>query len=210
LPILFKDRFEAGIKMAELLSRENLLHPLILAVPRGGIPVAREVAMALGAPLSVFIARKLGAPCQPEFGIGAIAEGGGHVLDQASIDCLGITKHQIEDLLEQESQRLKHYVDFFRNGKPLPDVKGRCVVLVDDGLATGVTVQAAVFAVRRLLPARIVVAAPVASSQAARALQSVADLVLTVSQPDDFRAVGQYYRDFEQLPDTSLLQLLDG
>jgi putative phosphoribosyl transferase len=208
LSVLFKDRLDAGRKLAEALFREDLTDPVILAIPRGGIPVAHEIASALSAPLSVVVARKLGAPCQPEFGIGAIAEGDGHVLDQTSIGYLGITRAQIDELLESERRRLEDYVSYYRQGRPLPDIRGRCAVLVDDGLATGVTVQAAAIAVARLGPALTVVAAPVGSAQAVEVLRSVAGRVVTVSIPSDFRAVGQFYRDFDQLPDETLLGML--
>lgn len=209
LAICFQDRFDAGARLAARLVELGIEAGIVLGLPRGGIPVGIAVAKGLETRFDVFIARKLGAPSRPEFGIGAISEGGAHLLDRRSIAALRITQKQIEALLESEARRIEHYVELFRGGRSLPDVRGASVVVVDDGLATGVTMQAAVSAVRNLGAARIVVAVPVASTQGAATLEETADLVVALDLPPEFFAVGQFYVDFEQLPDSKLVRLLE-
>jgi putative phosphoribosyl transferase len=203
----FQDRFDAGRRLAERLGELHFACDLVFGIPRGGIPVGVSVANALGRPFEAFVARKLGAPMQQEFGIGAIAEGGGHVLDRHSIDTMRITPAQIEELLKRESRRVEDYIGLFRGGRPLPDVSGAGVIVVDDGLATGVTVQAAVTSLRSLGAARVVVAVPVASDHAVLALEQAADQVIALCVPPNFTAVGQFYVDFDQLPDADLVRL---
>ncbi|HEX5502077.1 MAG TPA: phosphoribosyltransferase family protein [Thermomicrobiales bacterium] len=204
----FSDRQDAGQQLAARLAPYRDDHPIVLALPRGGVPVGYEIARALGAPLDVLVARKLGAPHQPEFGIGAIAPGGVRLLDRPVVEALGIPPAEIERIAAAEAAEMERREREFRDGRPPLDLAGRVVIVVDDGLATGVTARAAVAAVRARRPARIVLAAPVCSPEAARALGAEADDVLCLATPPDFRAVGLWYEDFEQTSDAEVVDLL--
>jgi len=207
----FADRRAAGRALAgTLLERGRPLHrPIVLALPRGGVPVAFEVAQALHAPLDVLVARKIGAPGHPEFGIGAIAEGGVVVIDQRSVDALGITPDRLAGLVSGERRELDRRVERYREGRSLPEARDRDIVLVDDGWATGVTAEAAVGATRRLGPRRVVLAAPVSAEDTAERLAGVADEVVTVRRRSDLGSVGRWYDDFTQTLDAEVVGLLD-
>lgn len=204
----FRDRAEAGRALAAELQQRTLSDPLVLALPRGGVPVAFEVARALGAPLDVFVARKVGAPGHPEFGIGAIAEGGGQIVDQRSITMLGVTADEFDELARRERSELDRRVHHYRGERRLPDLlEGRDVVLVDDGVATGVTAEAALVALTARRPRRLLLAAPVCPRDTAERLGAVADVVC-LRTPPDFRAVGLWYENFDQTTDEQVLDLL--
>jgi putative phosphoribosyl transferase len=203
----FRDREEAGQRLAALLGRYRDEAPLVLGLPRGGVPVAWEVARALDAPLDVFVVRKLGAPFQPELGIGAIAEGGIVVLDERA-GALGITEADIEAIKERESRELSRRVQRFRGGRPPPDVRGRTVILVDDGIATGGTARAAVRAARELGARRIVLAVAVAPASTVEALAPEVDDLVCVEAPEDLYAIGLWYRDFRQVSDEEVADWL--
>jgi putative phosphoribosyl transferase len=205
----FKDRTEAGRRLANLLRRLEGQDVVVLALPRGGVPVGLEIARALGAQLDVLGVRKLGAPMQPEFGIGAIAEGGVRVLDARSMAATGLSERSIVDVEAREREELERRVRRYRGDRELPDLAGRIVVVVDDGLATGVTARAACRAVRAHHPARIVLAVPVAAPQSVEALRSEADEVVAVITPDELRAIGAWYRRFDQTTDEEVLAMLD-
>jgi predicted phosphoribosyltransferase len=208
--MLFTDRVDAGRQLAaKLTAYANRSDVIVLALPRGGVPVAAEVAAHLHAQLDVFLVRKLGAPGQPELAIGAIAAGGAEVLSRELIDELDIPPGLVETVIARERVELSRRDRAFRGNRPSPVLRGRIVILVDDGLATGATMEAAVVAIRRLEPARLVVAVPVASSQACERLRKLADELVSVAVPPFFSAVGQWYDDFSQTTDDEVRQLLD-
>ena len=205
----FKDREDAGRRLAERLSRYRDERPVVFALPRGGVPVGYEISRALGVPLEVFVARKLGAPGQPEFGIGAVAPGGVRILNEDVIRRLGITDDYVERITEQETAELERRLRHFRGERPQPEVRGRTVILVDDGLATGVTARAAIKALRRLEPQRLVLAAPVCAAQTAELLGPEVDEFLCLEAPPDLGAIGFWYRDFSQTTDDEVIELLE-
>lgn len=204
----FADRTDAGRRLGERLAELNLPDPVVLALPRGGVPVGFEVAQALSAPLDVVIARKLGAPFQPELGVGAIAEGGVLVLDESTLASLGLTREDMAATVERERAELERRVDEYRGDREPPATAGRSVVVVDDGLATGVTARAALRSVRPSSPAQLVLAVPVGPPDAQQMMADEADTVICLQQPDRLAAVGQWYSDFTQTDDKTVLDLL--
>ncbi len=209
----FRDRDEAGRALAASLVAA--LHPppsaaagLVLALPRGGVPVACPVARTLGLPLDVLIVRKLGVPGEPEFAMGAIASGGLRVLNDDVVRQLRISDAAIDSASRAEAAELARREQLYRGGRLPPAISGRTVIVVDDGLATGASMRAAVRALRTQAPARIVVAVPVAAEDTADELRREADLVVTVATPEPFVAVGRWYRDFEQVEDAEVQRLL--
>jgi putative phosphoribosyl transferase len=206
----FRDRADAGRRLAERLRSLPLplTSPVVLALPRGGVPVGAEVAAALGAPFDVFVARKVGAPGHEEYGIGAVAEGLDEPVVSGAAGRLGLSDADVRVLAERARGELDARVTRYRGGRPLLDVTGKDVVLVDDGLATGVTAEAALVALRRAGPRSLVLAVPVCAPDAAERLRSVADDVVCVHAPRAFFAVGQWYRDFTQTTDGEVLRLL--
>lgn len=205
----FVDRVDAGRRLGELLARHDLAAPTVLALPRGGVPVAFEVARRLGAPLDVLVARKVGAPGHEEFGVGAVAEGGVRIADRSSLRALRIDRDEFEHLADLAVAELERRVSAYRGDRPLPDIRGRAAVVVDDGIATGVTAEAAIVAVRRLGARPVVLAAPVCARDTAERLGALADEVVCVSMPDDLRAVGAWFDEFDQTTDDEVVELLD-
>jgi predicted phosphoribosyltransferase len=210
---VFADRLEAGQRLGarsrELIGPECSNDELaVLALPRGGVPVGYEVAKALAAPLDVFVVRKLGAPMQPELAMGAIASGGVRVMNEEVVRAMRISPADIEHTAERETRELERRERAYRGDRPALDVSGKCVLLVDDGIATGYTMRAAVAALRELQPKRILVAVPVAAIDTCEDLQREADAVVCLFTPFDFVAVGQWYRRFEQTSDDEVRLLL--
>ncbi|HEX4204394.1 MAG TPA: phosphoribosyltransferase [Ktedonobacteraceae bacterium] len=206
---VYRDRHDAGKRLAELL-RAYAHRPdvLVLALPRGGVPVAYEVARALNAPLDVFIVRKLGVPGHEEFAMGAIASGGVRVLNDDVIHALRIPEQVVEAVATREQRELERRERLYRDGRPAPDVKGHTVILIDDGLATGATMRAALQALRQRGPARLIVAVPVAAPSTCLELRSEADDVICARTPDPFFGVGWWYQNFEQTSDEEVHNLL--
>jgi predicted phosphoribosyltransferase len=205
----FEDRRSAGRALAALLPHYAGRHDvLVLALPRGGVPVAFEVARALGAPLDLFLVRKLGTPGHRELAMGAIASGGVRVLNDEVVQWYGITPDDIEAVARDEQRELERREVAYREGRDPVPVEGRTVILIDDGLATGSTMRAAVQAVRLRQPARVVVAVPVGAPQTCAELSAIADEVVCPRRPEPFAAVGQWYVDFEQTTDAEVRDLL--
>ncbi len=182
---------------------------MVLGLPRGGVPVAFEVARALGAPLEVLVARKLGAPGNPEYALGAIAEGGAVVLEDEAVAESGAGEAELARLVEQETAELARRVRAYRGDRPLPPLAGRTAILVDDGIATGRTALAAVRALRRLGPRRLVLAAPVAAAETAAKLRGEVDELVCLAEPELFFAVGSWYERFGQTSDDEVRELLE-
>ena len=207
--MLFADRVDAGQRLAMLLLPYRDESPIVLGLPRGGVPVAFEVARALKAPLDVLVVRKVGAPDQPELGLGAIAEGGALYLDHQLMRQVGASETEVAEIAERKAAEVVERVRLFRGARPQPDVRGRTVILVDDGIATGGTVHAAVKALRALEPRRIVLAVPVSSSQALDALAGEVDECVCVETSDHLGAIGLFYEDFTQTTDQEVVQLIE-
>jgi len=205
----FRDRQEAGRVLADLLKAfAGRPDVIVLALPRGGVPVAFEVASALHAPLDVFVVRKLGVPGHEELAMGAVASGGVGVLNQDIVRDLGLPKAAIEAAVQREELELRRRERVYRDGRPLPDLKNRVVILVDDGLATGATMRAAAQALRRHEPERIIVAVPTAAPDTCEALKSEVDEVICAITPEPFQAVGLWYDEFPQTSDEEVRDLL--
>jgi predicted phosphoribosyltransferase len=204
----YRDRRHAGAELARRLGHLEHGDVVVLALPRGGVPVAFEVARALDAPLDVFVVRKLGLPGHPEYAMGAIASGGVRVLNDDVVRLYGIPERAVDAITSQEHIELERRERAYRDGRPPLDVRGRTVVLIDDGLATGSTMKAAVEAVRALDPARIVVAVPVGSPDTRRDFAAIADEIVCARAPEHFAAVGQWYDDFRQTTDEEVRELL--
>ena len=205
----FRDRTDAGRQLAARLhayaGREDVL---VLALPRGGVPVAFEVAQALHAPLDVFVVRKLGVPGQEELAMGAVATGGAVLLNPEVVQYLDITDAELKGVIAAERQELERRNHLYRDDRPQPDVKGKTVILVDDGLATGASMRVACAALRQLGPARLVVAVPLAPAEACAEMRAEADEVVCAVTPEPFYGVGMWYEDFTQTTDAQVRDLL--
>jgi predicted phosphoribosyltransferase len=206
----FRNRREAGRELAgrlrHLAGRDDVV---VLALPRGGVPVAYEVARTLGVPLDVFIVRKLGVPWHSELAMGAIATGGVRLLNEVTIRMMGIRPEEVEHVTAVERRELERRERTYRGSVPRLAVRGRTVILVDDGLATGLSMAAAVTALREQAPARIIAAAPVGSPDACAAVERIADECVCVIEPEPLDGVGAWYLDFDQTTDAEVRALLD-
>ena len=208
--IPFKDRRDAGRKLAQKLTAyPGQPDLLILALPRGGVPVAYEVARALNAPLDVFLVRKLGLPGQEELAIGAIATGGVRVLNRDIIRMLSIPDELINFVARRELQELQRRERLYRGDRPPPDVRDRKIILIDDGLATGASMRAAVVSLRAQHPARILVAVPIAAESVCEAFRTEVDEIICAVTPEPFYGVGRWYEDFSQITDREVRILLE-
>ncbi len=205
----FADRREAGKALSTLLAEyRNRPNVVVLALPRGGVPVAFELAEALDVPLDVFVVRKLGMPGHPEFAIGAIASGGVQVLSDDVVRLYAVSDAAIDTIVRREAIELERREREYRRGRPMIELRNAIVILVDDGLATGASMRAAVQAVRAHQPARVVVAVPVGAPQTCEELRDIADEVICARMPQPFSAVGLWYRDFAQTTDDEVRHLL--
>ncbi len=207
--MIFGDRVDAGRRLAEKLRayahRDDVM---VLGIPRGGVPVAFEVATALRAPLDVFLSRKLGVPGQEELAFGAVATGGVRVLDQELIEGVGISQRQIEEITRKVRAELERRERVFRGDRPPLYLQGKIAILIDDGIATGSSMRAAINALRQHRPARVVVAIPVAPLSTCHRLRTEVDELISVLMPESFYAIGQFYADFSQVTDEEVTDLI--
>lgn len=205
----FKNRTEAGKQLAEKLKHyQNHPNALVLALPRGGVPVAWEVVRALHLPLDLFLVRKLGMPGHEELALGAIATGGVRVLNQALIQSLHFTERELDTIAQAEQQELERRQWAYRGSRPLPKIRGQIILLIDDGLATGASMRVAVLALRRQQPARIVVGVPIAAPEVCDEFRDEVDEIVCVATPEPFMAVGLWYQDFAQVTDEEVRALM--
>lgn len=207
--LIFRDRRAAGKALGERLEELEIDGGIVvLGLPRGGVPVAREVAAKLGAPVDALVVRKLGAPFNAELALGAVAFGGVAVYNDELLATVGLGRADLSPVLERELLELRRRESAYRRGAPQPAVAGKTVVIVDDGMATGATMHAAVAAVRALGPASIVAAVPTAAREAVERLRGVADRVVALEQPEPYYGVGAWYGDFTQVPDEEVVAAL--
>ncbi len=207
---LFKDRFEAGRMLArELMHYADRDDVVVLALPRGGVPVAFEVAKVLNAPLDVFLVRKLGLPGREELAMGAIASGGVRVLNEEVVGWYKVNEKVIDSVAQREQRELERRERAYRGNRAMPLLRNRTAILVDDGLATGTTMRAAVSALRKYNPARIVIAVPTAPQETCREFREVVDSIVCATTPQPFWAIGAWYEDFSQTTDEEVRDLLD-
>lgn len=207
---LYRDREEAAASLASSLAEYRGRHPVVFGIPRGGVPVAAEIARRLDGELDVVVARKLGAPFSEELAIGAVTADGGRFLNQDIIRELGIDPDYIERVTKTKLEEARARERTFRQGRPPTDLRDRVAIVVDDGLATGATMRAAGRAIRARQPAKLVVAVPVGAREACAALRKETDAVVCPSEPEPFGAVGVYYRHFEPVPDRRVQEILAG
>ena len=204
----FKNRSEAGKRLALALMKYKGREVLVLALPRGGVATAYEVAVALEAPLSVIVARKISAPGNPEFGIGAVAEGDVLILNMGIIEKYDIDNAVLDTIASDEISEMERRITLYRAGEPLPGVKNKTVILVDDGLATGVTAQSALTSLDNMEPAQLIFASPVCSYYSSEILTEYADEIICILKPFDLSTIGNYYQDFAQVTDEEVIELL--
>jgi len=206
---MFNDRAEAGRALAKSLSDYKGKKVVVFAIPRGGVVLAYEVAKALDAPLDLIIPRKIGAPNEPEFAIGAVTEDGTTILNQDAIQYLGVPDVYIQQEVKRQIAEIKRRMERYLGYRPRPSVEGKTVILVDDGVATGATIRAAIASIKKKKPDSIVLAIPVGPPDTVEELRKEVDLVVCLMTPEPFFAIGQFYRRFEQLNDEEVVQILD-
>jgi putative phosphoribosyl transferase len=207
---MFRNREEAGRILADKLTRyRNDPTVLILALPRGGVAVGYQLSLALHVPLDVFITRKIGAPGNPEYAIGAVAETGSRYLNQEAVSSFGLSRHELDRLIHVQEKEIARRKDLYRQGRPLPQLTGRTVFLVDDGIATGSTFLASALAIRNLQPRRLVGVIPVGPPSTIREVRSHVDELVILMTPDPFYAVGNFFTDFAQVEDRDVIQYLN-
>jgi putative phosphoribosyl transferase len=205
---VFRDRRDAGMQLAALLEPLRAERPIVVGLPRGGVPVAYAVAEVLDAPLDVIVVRKMGVPSQPELGMGAVGEEGVRVLNDDVVRLMHVRPAEIDEVERRERREVEQRARRFRGGRPPVALAGRTVVVVDDGIATGGTARAALQVARALGARRVVLAVPVAPRETVTAMRSLADDVVCVESPPDFSAVGQWYRDFTQITDDEVMRAM--
>lgn len=205
---LFKDRKYAGIELAKVITKFAGDKPVILALPRGGVIIGYEIAKALNSSLDVIVARKIGLPHNKEFGIGAIAEDDVRLLDKQVIDRIGIPNHLLEEIIAEEKKELDRRIQLYRKNKPLPNLKNKTAIIVDDGLATGLTAKAAIAVIKKQKPKRLIFACPVCAYDAAQDIRFLVNEVVCLATPLNLVAIGRWYNRFEQVSDKRVLELL--
>ena len=207
---MFRNREEAGRILADKLSRHrNDPTALILALPRGGVAVGYQLSLALHVPLDVFITRKIGAPNNPEYAIGAVTETGSHYLNQEAVSSFGLSRHELERLIQVQEKEIARRRHLYRQGRALPQLTGRTVLLVDDGIATGATFMASALAIRGLQPHHLVGVIPVGPPSTIREVRADVDELVVLMTPDPFYAVGNFFTDFTQVEDRDVIQYLN-
>ncbi len=207
---MFRNREEAGRILADELSRyRNDPTALILALPRGGVAVGYQLSLALHIPLDVFITRKIGAPGNPEYAIGAVTETGSHYLNQEAISSFDLSSHELDRLIQVQEKEIARRKDLYRQGRPLPQLTGRTQLLVDDGIATGSTFMASALAIRSLQPRRLVGVIPVGPPSTIREVRAYVDELVVLMTPDQFETVGSFFMDFSQVEDRDVIQYLN-
>jgi putative phosphoribosyl transferase len=207
---MFRDRKDAGIKLASrLLKYKAAGNALVLALPRGGVVTGYEAARALGIPLDVLIVRKIGVPWQPELAAGALSETGSLVLNSLVVSGYRISKEFIEEEVSRQKEEIRRRIELYRAGKSIPDLSGKIIILIDDGVATGATMKAAIETLREEKIAKLVVALPVSPADTADELKGVSDEFISLETHADFLAVGNYYQDFTQVSDEEVVDLLE-
>ena len=204
----FEDRFDAGERLAREVERRAGRPSIVLGIPRGGVVVGYVIAKRLNARLEVIIARKIGVPGNPELAVAAVAEDGEVAVEEEVATIYGVSYDYIERAAKKEAEEIRRRVEKFREGRELPEMSGKDVLVVDDGLATGTTMVAALKSVKKRMPRRLVAAAPVASMEAVMKVRSIADDVVVLSVPEEFYAIGEFYRDFSQVSDEEVMQYL--
>ncbi len=207
--VCFRDRRDAGRQLAAQLEGYAAEQPLVIALPRGGVQVGYEVARALDAPLDVWVVRKVGVPWHPELGVGAVAEGGYTFVQHGMLTALGLSECELSDVIERERSEVQRRVKIFRGGAPPPNVAGRTILLVDDGIATGGTVRVALRAIRAQRPKRIVLAVPVAAPETLDELAPEVDQTVCLLAPTSMHAIGLWYQDFRQVSNEEVVHLLE-
>ena len=208
--VMFKNREEAGRRLAaELLQYRDDPRSLVLALPRGGVAVGYELSLALHIPLDVFITRKIGAPGNPEYAIGAVAETGSLYLNQEAVRSFGLSQYELDRLIHIQEKEITRRKELYRQGRSLPQLTGRTLLLVDDGIATGSTFIASVLAIRSLQPRRLVGVIPVGPSSTIREVRAHVDELVVLMTPDPFYAVGNFFTDFTQVEDRDVIQYLN-
>ena len=205
---LFRDRTQVGKLLAERVLKAKISNPIVLAIPRGGVPVAKEIALALRSKLDLVITRKIGFPGQPEFAIGAVAQDGELIVDEEVIRSYGISKEYLKEESARQRKEIEERMKKYRGNATLPDLKGQTVIIVDDGIATGNTVLAAVKSVRKQNPAGIILAVGVAPKETIARLSSSVNKIICLESPEPFYAIGQFYEEFNQVQDDEVKSIL--
>lgn len=204
---MFLNRTDAGRQLSEKLKKYEPENPIILALPRGGVPIGYEIARELKAPLDVFIVRKVGTPWNPELGIGAVAPGV-EIVDRESLQALRITDSEVQKIIKQEQQEVKRRQRLYRKDEAFPDISRKTVILVDDGIATGITTRAAIQAIKQLKPGKLILAVPVGPRETIKHLRTLVDDLVCLREPSDFYAVSAFYLSFPQVSDEEVISLL--